>query len=118
MSNRTLIPPMILARAAAAWRCVSDATTLDGLAQLQANHPKNWADIMAQYHHSVGPDPTVARALRAGAKGRLLPRASTEAEARRIKRPRHCARRLIAVFGDVLVRDIDERWMRTERERQ
>ena len=117
MSNRTLIPPMVLARAAAEWRCVRDATTLDGLAQLQANHPKNWADIMAQYHHSVGPDPTLAQALRAGAKGRLLPRASTEAEARRIKRPRHCARRLIAVFGDVLVRDIDERWMRTERER-
>ena len=48
------------------WPCVHDATVLAGLAKLRRQHPKRWHLIMREAAHEVGPDATVAEALRAG----------------------------------------------------
>ncbi len=64
---------------------------------------------------TVGPGATVAEAMVAGGMGVLQPRGPGAAEARRLKRLRHCARRLVHAYGDVVVADIDERWLRRHR---
>ena len=64
---------------------------------------------------TVGPDATLGQALAAGGMGVLLPLGPETADARRLKRLRHCARRLVQAYGDVVVADIDEWWLRRHR---
>ena len=97
--------------------CLQDATTLRGLVALRRRFPRSWAERMRRAARAVGPEATVAEALRTGGMGRLLPRAATAAEASRLKKLRHCARRLVAVYGDVVLGSIDEDWLRRERPR-
>jgi len=63
----------------------------------------------------IGPDPTVEEALRFGGYGELLPRASTDREANRLKKLRHCARQLEKVYGRVRLLSISEGKMQGER---
>jgi hypothetical protein len=47
-----------------------------------------------------------------------LPTDPSSAAANRLKKPRHCARRLLCCYGDVSVGEIDDRWLARERRRQ
>ena len=97
--------------------CVTDATHLRGLADLRRRFPRSWAKKMRHVASPVGPEATVAEALRAGGMGLLLPRASTDAEARRLKKLRHCARKVMRAYGDVQIDTIDDAWLRRARRR-
>ena len=49
--------------------------------------------------HRVGAAATLAVPLRAGGQGLLLPESASEREAIRLKKVRHCARRLIVAYA-------------------
>ena len=95
--------------------CLDDATILDGLAALRLAAPANWHVAMRRAARQVGPDATVAEALRAGGKGALLPQGCSDRDATSLRKPRDCARRLIEAYGDVVLADIDDAWLRRER---
>ena len=95
--------------------CVSDATNLRGLAALRRRFPRTWAKRMRRAGAAVGPEATVAALMRSGGMGRLMPRAAEATEARRLKKVRHCARRLIRAYGRERVGDITEAWLRRHR---
>jgi len=97
------------------WACVRNATTLRGLAPLRRAHPTDWHLKMHQAAHRVGAAATVAAALRAGGQGLLLPESASEREANRLKKVRHCARRLVEAYGDVPLSGINEQWLLRER---
>ena len=98
--------------------CILDATTLDGLAELRRSHPHEWHRLLRATARHARPSDTVAEALRRGSAPACLPTDSSPAAANRLKRPRHCAHRLVICYGDVSVREIDDRWLARERRRQ
>ncbi len=97
--------------------CLGDATTLAGLAYLRRRRPRDWHEVMRAALPTIGPNPTVAQALRGGGFGELLPCTSSAREANRLKKPRHCARRVIALYGNVVLGEIDDAWLFRERRR-
>ena len=97
--------------------CVRDALTLKGLARLRRDNPSGWAQILVDGAREVGRNATVGRCLRGGAEGLLLPRASSEEEARRLKKERHLGRRLQEIYGGVRLAEVDEAWLERERPR-
>ena len=97
------------------WACVRDATTLRDLAALRRTRPTDWHLKMHQAAQRVGASATVAEALRVGGQGVLLPESASDREANRLKKVRHCARRLVEAYGDVRLSGIDERWLLRER---
>ena len=54
-------------------------------------------------------------ALVAGGQGMLLPESASSREANRLKKLRHCARRLVKLHGDVRLSCIDEAWLQRQR---
>ena len=91
--------------------CVTDALTLAGLASLRRDAPTQWHRVMRRWARAPDEDATVEDALRGGGLGLLLPKGPTDRDAWALKRLRHCARRLVAAYGAVRLRDIDERWL-------
>lgn len=98
--------------------CIHDATTLDGLAELRRSDPHSWHRLLRASARPARPSDTVAEALRRGGASACLPTDSSPAAANRLKKPRHCARRLLCCYGDVSVGEIDDRWLTRERRRQ
>ncbi len=98
--------------------CCRDHTTLRDFTALRRHHPRNWHRVLQRSVRSLRSSQTVAQALRGGGGGLLLARRSTRAEANRLKKLRHCARRLVAVYGDLPLQRITEDWLRLERQRQ
>ena len=80
------------------YACVADATTLSELAVLREDHPTTWHRKMRrQSARRAQSSWTVEDALRRGCAAACLPTDASDAAAWRLKKPRHCARRLIAV---------------------
>ena len=99
------------------WPCVTDATTCAGLSALRRHHPRSWHEHMGRASRRVGPEATVAEALRAGGMGELLPTGPTDRDANRLKKRRDCARRLIEAHGGTVLADIDDAWLYSRRRR-
>ncbi len=98
--------------------CIHDHTTLSGLAALRRARPHGWHHAMCASAASARPMDSVAHALRRGGSAACLPRDASPASAARLKKARFCARRLVACYGDVVLAEIDDRWLWRERRRQ
>ena len=98
--------------------CCRDHTTLRGFTALRRHHPRSWHRVLQRSVRPLRASQTVAQALRGGGGGLLLARRSTRAEANRLKKLRHCAGRLVAVYGALPLLRITEDWLCLERQRQ
>lgn len=89
--------------------CVSDITSVVGLAKLRREQPHRWhRDLLATPHEPGAPisELDVEGALRHPALGMLLPTGPDDGG--RIRRDRASARRLIGLIGEVSMAEVDE----------
>ncbi len=107
--------PVLRGPPSSRWACARDATTLKDFGPLRRARPTRWHTVLRRRARRVGLSATVRETMQAGGQGLLLPESSTDREANRLKKVRHCARRLVEQYGDVRLSDINELWLKRKR---